>query len=123
MNILLYSIFDIVFLLFAIVLSIALGKAFQPNPVVFVLVFLTSRALVYYLWLSQIEKRPTPWVRLAIQSILFLIIIPTIFALSSYFFPKLKESVFWFALIPAANFIPFILIHFLYKLDRNQQVQ
>ena len=116
MNILLYSIFDIVFLLFAIVLSIAVGGQFQPNPIVFLIVFICSRVIVYRLWLFQVEKRSTPWLRVLIQSVLLLITIPMIIAASSFFFPAIANNVFWFALVPATNFVPFVVIHSFYKI-------
>ena len=116
MNILLYSIFDIIFLLFALVLSIAVGNRFQPNPIVFLTVFICSRLIVYRLWLFRVEKRPTPWLKVSIQSVLLLIAIPMIIAASSFFFPAIENNVFWFALVPATNFVPFIIIHRFYKI-------
>jgi hypothetical protein len=116
MNIITYSIFDIIFLLFAVVLSIALGEQSQPNPVAFALVFIGSRVVVYRLWFAQVEKRETPWLKLAIQSVFFLVTIPIIIAISSYAAPALSNNIFWFALTPAASFIPFIVIHRFYKI-------
>jgi hypothetical protein len=116
MYILLYSIFDIIFLLFTLVVSIALGSQFQPNPIIFLIVLLGSRFFVYRLWFVQVEKRPTPWLRFTVQSIFFLISLPIIFALSSYFFPSTAGSIFWLVVVPTVSIIPFIIIHSSYKI-------
>jgi len=115
-NSLLYSVYDTLALLFSLVVSMTIGNPFQPQPVVFLIVFISTRALIYWLWFEKIKEMTTPWFRLALHTLCLLIVLPILVATTALLFPKLSNDLFWFGVAPAVGMLVSYAIHQLYKL-------
>ena len=119
MNLLLYPIFDTLILLVSAVVAMLVGDQFQPNPIVFLLVFLGSRFLLYNLWFKEMRRIKTPWLRLAIHSIILILVLPLVFASSAYLFPGVSNNLFWFLIIPAVGIVTSLVLHRLFILSQE----
>lgn len=119
MNLLLYSIFDTLILLVSTVIAIIVGDQFQPNPIAFLLVFLGSRFLLYNLWFKEMRRVKTPWLRLAIHSIVLVLVLPLVFATTGYLFPGVSNNLFWFLVIPVVGIVTSWMLHRLFILSQE----
>ena len=116
-NSLLYSVYDTLALLFSLVVSMTIGTPFQPQPIVFLIVFLSSRALIYWLWFEKIKEQTIPWLRLAIHTLCLLLILPILIAAAGFLLSHLANNLFWFGVVPAVSIIISFAVHYLYKLS------
>lgn len=113
-----YSIYDTLALLFSLVVSMAIGGPYQPQPVIFILMFFGSRACLYYLWFSGIKNKPTPWFRLAGHTICLLLVLPALIALINLLLLTLSDALFWFGVVPIISLAVSYTLQYFYKLPQ-----
>ncbi|OGY23598.1 MAG: hypothetical protein A2172_00020 [Candidatus Woykebacteria bacterium RBG_13_40_15] len=110
-TLLIYVFIDVLSLLFAITISIFSGNQFQPNPFTFILTYLPTRLLIYYVWLKKVQKKGFLWQRLALQSILIILLLPIFIAIIAFIFPGIPNNVFWFIAVPVVGVLISLFIH------------
>lgn len=110
------SIFDTLVLFIALIISFVFGSQFQPNLISFIVVYLGTRTYFYHLWFKRSGKTP-PWIRISIHTVILLIVLPTVVALSGYLLSGLSNNVFWFGIIPFVSVLTSLAIHNIYKLS------
>ena|SRR3990167_3945492 len=113
---LLFYALDTVTLLFSLVVAIAVGNQFQPNPVGFLITFVGSRYLLYWLWFHSISKLSVPWLRLSIHTIILTIAIPVFTAMVAFLFPLVSTGVFLLIVAPIVTLISSWVLHRWYSI-------
>jgi hypothetical protein len=114
----LYSIYDTLALLLSLVVAMALGEPYQPHPVVFVIVFFSTRSVLYYLWFNGINKLSLPWFPLAIHTVCLLVALPVLIAVANLLLLKLSDALFWFGVVPTVSLVVSYALHHFYKLPQ-----
>ncbi|MEX0621562.1 MAG: hypothetical protein WD187_01010 [Candidatus Woykebacteria bacterium] len=114
---LLFSVFDTLALFFALTIAILVGGQFQPNPIVFLILFPTARALAYKLWFEKVAKQKVPWLRISVQTIILIVFIPIVVATSGFVLPSLQNNVFLFLVVPIVGTITALVLHRIYNIS------
>ncbi|OGY25191.1 MAG: hypothetical protein A2Z11_01770 [Candidatus Woykebacteria bacterium RBG_16_43_9] len=104
-------------LIFSLIISFVVGSQFQPNPAAFIIAFFGSRAVFYQLWFQEIQKSPTPWMRVLTHTIILIIILPIVIAVSGFLLPSISNNLFWFVVIPFVGILTSLALHNIYKLS------
>lgn len=107
---------DTLTLLFSLAIAVFVGNQFQPNPIGFLVTFVVSRFLLYWLWLHSINKLTIPWLRLSIQTIILVILLPVLIATLGLIFPSVSDNTYLFIFIPTVTIITSGILHNLYVL-------
>ncbi len=107
---------DTLTLLFSLAVAVFVGNQFQPNPIGFLITFIGSRFLLYGLWLHSINKPTIPWLRLSIQTIILITLLPVLFAALGLLFPGVSDNTYLFIFIPTVTLITSGILHNLYVL-------
>lgn len=116
MFLLLYAFLDTLTLVFSISAAIFLGNSFQPNPIVFLLVFVLVRILLYRLWFHNIQKQQTPWLRVGIHTTALALLLPLLIAITALLLPTTSDIAYWYVAVPAIGFLASVGLHKVYKL-------
>ncbi|OGY25808.1 MAG: hypothetical protein A2Z11_00600 [Candidatus Woykebacteria bacterium RBG_16_43_9] len=113
---LLFYALDTVTLLFSLIVAIVIGNQFQPNPVGFLITFVGSRYLLYWLWFHSISNLTVPWLKLSIHTIILTIAIPVFTAMVAFLFPLVSTSVFLLIVAPIVTLISSWVLHRWYSI-------
>jgi len=116
MFLLLYVALDTLTLIFAISAAIFLGDSFRPNPIVFLLVFVLVRVLLYRIWFHNIQKRKTPWLRFGIHTTILTLLLPLLIGATAFLLPTTSNVTYWYIAVPAIGFLVSVGLHKVYKL-------
>ncbi|HEX7456480.1 MAG TPA: hypothetical protein VF303_03370 [Candidatus Nanoarchaeia archaeon] len=103
--------------MFSLAISITIGDQFRPNPLAFILVFFATRFAIYQVWFVGVSKKKTPWLRLLAQSIILLVVLPTLVAIAAFIFQGLANILFWFTVVPIVGTATSLALHYYYKLS------
>lgn len=117
MQIVFYTFLDTLILFFSLVCGLFLGDQFAPNPIAFLVAFVTTRFILYYLWFNGILKKPVPTVRIVTHTIILIIILPVVLSTSGFFFPDLGNQILWYIIFPSVSGAISFLLHTSYRLE------
>ncbi len=107
---------DTITLLFSLTVAVFVGNQFQPNPIGFLVTFIGSRFLLYWLWLHSINKLTVPWLRFSIQTIILVTLLPVLIATLGLLFSGVSDNTYLLIIIPTVTLITSGILHNLYVL-------
>ena len=115
-KLLVLSAFDLYSFLFSILIAMWFGNVFSPNLFAFLLIFILSKAGLYFYWFKRVEEAKVPWNRLAIHTIIILTATPLLIAVSASVSIWFSNVVFWLVVVPIFVFAASYLLHHLYSI-------
>ena len=114
-KLLVFSAFDLYSFLFSILIAMWFGNVFSPNLFAFLLIFILSKAGLYFYWFKRVGEAKVPWNRLAIHTIILLTATPLLVAVSASVSIWFSNVVFWLAVVPIFVFAASYLLHRVYN--------
>jgi len=115
-KLLVFSAFDLYAFLLSILIAMWFGNVFSPNLFAFLLIFILSKAALYFYWFKRVEKARVPWNRLAIHTTIILTATPLLVAVSASVSIWFSNVVFWLLVVPIFVFAASYLLHHLYRI-------